>query len=80
MTIDMFREFFLWCLILNMCLLMLWFLIITLGHSLIYRVHGKWFKMPEEKFYSTHYKGMMYFKISIFLFNLVPYLALLIIK
>ena len=51
MTVDMLREFFLWCLILNMCLLMLWFLIITLGRSFIYRVHGKWFKMPEEKFY-----------------------------
>jgi hypothetical protein len=32
-----------------------------------------------EKFDAIHYAGMAYFKIGIFLFHLVPYLALRIV-
>jgi len=29
-----------------------------------------------DQFYAIHYRGIIYFKIAIFLFNVVPYLAL----
>ena len=79
MTIDIVRNALLWCFVINVGLLLWWFLFFTLGHDWVYRVHGKWFKLSVEKFDTIHYAGMAFFKIGIIVFNLVPYLALLIV-
>ncbi|NQV01647.1 MAG: hypothetical protein HQ542_03305 [Bacteroidia bacterium] len=79
MTIDTVRDALLWCFVINMGLLLWWFLFFTLAHDWIYRFHGKWFKLPVEKFDAIHYAGMAFFKICILVFNLVPYIALRII-
>jgi hypothetical protein len=79
MTIDMMREMFLWCSIINIVLLLLSFVLFWLGHDWIYRVHTKWYKLSEETFDAIWYSIMAFFKICILLFNVVPYLALLII-
>ncbi len=50
-----------------------------LAHDFVYRFHGRWFKIPAEKFDAIHYKAMAYYKLTIFLFNLVPYIALTIV-
>ena len=79
MTIDMVREALLWCFVINTGLLLWWFLFFTLAHDLVYRLHGKWFRLPVDKFDAIHYAGIAFFKILIFVFNVVPYLALLIV-
>lgn len=79
MTIDMMREVLGWCCVINMGLLLWWFLFFTLAHDLVYRLHGKWFKLSVEKFDMVHYAGIAFFKICIFTFNLVPYFALRIV-
>jgi len=38
---------------------------------------GRWFRLSVERFDYTHCPGMALFKSGIFLFNLVPYCALL---
>ena len=38
------------------------------------------FNVSVEAFNAIHYAGMALFKIGIFLFNLVPYWALLIVR
>ncbi|MHC4140014.1 MAG: DUF6868 family protein [Planctomycetota bacterium] len=63
----------------NMGLLLYWFLFIMFAHDWVYRVHSKWFKIPVENFDTVHYAGMMYFKIAIFVFIIVPYFALCIV-
>ena len=80
MTIAMIQEALLWCSIINMGLLLWWFLFFTLAHDWIYRFHRKWFKLSTEKFDAVHYAGMAFFKILIFVFNIVPYLALSIVS
>lgn len=50
-----------------------------LAHDFVYRVHGRWYKLPAERFDAIHYTGMLYFKIGIFMFNIVPYCALRIV-
>jgi len=45
----------------------------------MYRFHGKWFKVPVERFDDVNYALMGFFKLSIILFNIVPYLALRIV-
>ena len=52
------------------------------GHQLRAADHVvpvQWFKMPRETFDAIHYSGMAFFKIMVFVFNAVPYIALLIV-
>ncbi len=79
MTLEMIRDVLAWCAVINMGLLLFWFLFFALAQDFVYRTHGKWFKLPEEMFKAIHYTGMLFFKICIFLFNIVPYLALRIV-
>ncbi len=79
MTVEIIRGVLAWCLVINTGLLLFWVLWLKLAHDFIFRIHGKWFRLPEEKFDTIHYSGMLFFKICIILFNLVPYLALRIV-
>ena len=75
----MMREFFLWCSIINIALLMFSFLLFCLGRNWIFRVHTKWYRIPEENFDALWYAVMGFYKICIILFNVVPYIVLLIV-
>ncbi len=79
MTIDLVRDALLWCFIINIGILLWWFLFFSLAHDWVYQFHGKWFKLTVDKFDTIHYAGMAFFKICIFLFNIVPYFALRIV-
>jgi hypothetical protein len=80
MTIEMLREFFGWATLINLGILYLWFFFIMFAHDWTYRLHSGWFKFSVERFDSIHYAGMALYKLGILIFNLVPYLALLIIS
>ncbi len=80
MTIKAIRDIFAWCSAINLGLLLFWVLWLTLAHDWVYRVHTKWFKLSIERFDAIHYAGITLFKICIFFFNIVPYIALLIIE
>jgi hypothetical protein len=79
MTLELIRNTLGWCAIINMGLLLWWLLFFVNAHDWMYKFHGKWFKISTETFDAIHYAGMAAFKIAIFLFNLVPYLALRIV-
>ena len=79
MTVEQIRDVLAWCAVINIGLLLWWFLMFALAHDFIYRLHGKWFKLTVERFDAIHYAGMAFFKIGIFLLNIVPYLALRIV-
>jgi hypothetical protein len=79
MTVEQIRDVLAWCAVINIGLLLWWFLMFALAHDFIYRLHGKWFKLTVERFDVIHYAGMAFFKIGIFLLNIVPYLALRIV-
>ena len=79
MDIKEIRDVFMWCTIINMGMLMLWFVMFMLAGDWIHRFHSKWFPMSREAFNVTHYAGMGLYKLAIFLLNLVPFLALLIV-
>ena len=79
MTMELIRAVLAWCTVINLGLLIYWFVIFTLAHDWIYRFHGKWFKLSVDQFDAVHYGGMAVFKIGMILFNLVPYLALRIV-
>jgi len=76
MTIDLMLSLLGWSAIINIGLLMWWFLWIIFAHDFIYRMHTRWFKISEEKFDAIHYSALAFYKITIIIFNVVPYLVL----
>ena len=80
MTIEILSEALLWSSLINMGLLLWWVVFFMFGRGFIYHMHSRWFKLSEEKFDTIHYSGMTFYKICIFIFNIVPWLALNIIS
>lgn len=79
MTVEIVRDVLAWCTVMNFAVLFLWFMVFSLAHDRLYRVHGKWCKLSVETFDAIHYGGMGFFKLCIFLLNLAPYLAMRIV-
>ena len=79
MTLEVIRSFLGWCSVINMGILLYWFVFIAFAHDWVYRIHSKWHNISVDKFDAIHYSGMMYFKITVFAFNIVPYFALHIV-
>lgn len=80
MTIDTVRELLGWCTVINLALLLTWFISFTFAREWILGLHRKWFKLADEHFDTVHYAGMVFFKLCVLLFNLVPYVALRLIN
>ncbi|MFC1698887.1 DUF6868 family protein [Candidatus Omnitrophota bacterium] len=79
MTIETIRAVLGWCSIINIGILLWWFFAITVLHDFVYKFHSKFLKLSVERFDEIHYAGAMFFKIAVFMFNIVPYFALRII-
>jgi hypothetical protein len=73
------RSFFGWCTVINYGVLVVWFLVFLFAREWMRGIHTRWFRLPAGHFDAIHYAGMGLYKLGIFLFNLVPYVALLIV-
>ena len=81
MTLEILHKFFGWCLLMNLVLIAWWALFVLFASDWMYKMHGKFFKgLARETFDAIHYAGLAFFKIIVFVFCLVPYFALLILK
>jgi hypothetical protein len=79
MSVETAKHFLLWSLAINYGVLLFWLLAFRLAHSWMFRLHGRWFQLSEERFDANHYGGMAAYKIGILLFNLTPDVALVLI-
>ena len=79
MDIHTLTRFFLWCTIINGSLLLFWISISMLAQDLVYRTQSRWFPIPRETFVVVFYAYLGLFKILFLVFNVVPYVALLIV-
>lgn len=77
--IQQITDFFMWCTIINGGLLILWTLFIFFAPDLVYRTQHRWIPITREHFDLLIYGFLGLFKIFFLVFNLVPFLALLII-
>ena len=80
MDIQMLTEFFKWCSIINIGLLIFSFFMIVTLKDFVYKTHSKWFPMSRERFNFAIYVIFGIYKILVFAFNLVPYIALSIMQ
>ncbi len=76
MNFEALCEIFAGMTALNIGILTVWFVMFTLIHEPMYRLHTRWFHLSVEQFDSIHYTGMVYYKIAILLFNFVPFWVL----
>ena len=80
MDIQTLTAFFMWCSIINGALLLFWTIMLILTPDLVYRTQSKWFPLSRETFNVVIYSFIGLFKIFFLFFNVVPYVALLIVK
>jgi len=79
MDIQTLTTFFMWCTIINGALLALWTIMCILVPDLVYRMQRKWFPIPRETFNVVIYAFLGLFKLVFLVFNVIPYVALLIV-
>lgn len=79
MDLETIRAALGWCTLINWGLLVIWLLFLSFASDFVYNMHSKWIKVSREQFSAIHYGGMAAYKTAVFLFNLVPYIALRIV-
>jgi len=79
MDIQALTQFFMWCTIINGALFFLWTTMFLFFPDLVYRTQSRWFEISREQFNLIIYSFLGLFKIVFLFFNVVPYVALLII-
>jgi hypothetical protein len=79
MNYNVIRTFFRWCTIINGGLLILASLLVWFGGDWFFELHNKWIPIREDSFHVAVYILLGFFKIIVIVFNLVPYIALVII-
>lgn len=79
MDIQILTSFFMWCTIINGGILIFWTLFCAFAPDLVYRIQSTFFNIPRETFDIIIYSFIGLVKIAFLMFNLIPYLALLII-
>ena len=80
MDIQTLTRFFMWGTIINGTLLVFWTLISLISPNLLYRSQKMFFSISQETFNIVIYSLLGLFKLLFLVFNLVPFLALLIIS
>jgi hypothetical protein len=80
MNDDLWSRFLLSSLLINYIILMIWFLAFIFARDWMKQLHGKWFQLSDTTFDAIHYGGMAIYKIGILLLNVVPFVALYLIR
>jgi len=79
MDAQTLQRFFMWCTIIDGGILLLWTALFTIAPGLVYRTQKRWFPMSKEVFNLVMYSFIGLFKIFFLVFNVVPFIALLIV-
>jgi len=79
MDIQTLTSFFMWCTIINTGILVFLALIYLLAPNLTYRLQSQWIPVSRETFDVVFYSFIGLFKVLVLVFNVVPWIALLII-
>ena len=79
MDIRILTTFFMWCTIINGAVFVFAIIVFVSAPDLVHRVQSIFFPISRENFNLVMYCFLGLFKIFILVFNLVPYVALLIV-
>lgn len=76
MDIETIRIFFGWCTVINLGVFIFSVIMIIALRGTAVRIHSKLFDLDEKFISQTYYQYLGYYKISMIVFNIVPYFAL----
>ena len=79
MTPFEIKQILLWSTCINYAILFTWFFVFMVARNTLYFFHARFFRLTVDTFDAIHYAGMGIYKLSILMFNLVPWLAITII-
>ena len=79
MNLETLTSFFMWCTIISGAILIYSSLFLCFAPGFVYRIQSKWYPISRDTFDIIAYSYLGLFKVLFIVFNLVPYLALLII-
>jgi hypothetical protein len=79
MSIDVARNALLWCTVINYGILLSGVVVLALPHEWLHRLWSRLVRLSPEQFDAFGYGSIILYKTGILLFNLVPYVALLIV-
>ena len=79
MDIETLTTFFMWCTVINGGIYLLWVVFCVGVPDVVYRMQSKFFPLPRETFNVVIYCFLGAFKIVFLVFNVVPYVALVIV-
>lgn len=80
MDVTFFREFLGWCVLINFGILGLSTISLVLFKEKVAHLHAKTFGVSSSDVKNHYFTYLANYKIVVIVFNLVPYLALLIVK
>lgn len=80
MALAALTTFFGWSSLINIAMLIFSFLMLTLGKSWIIPLHARLFQMPETELPRLYLTFLGQYKLLIVVFNLVPYMALTLMR
>lgn len=71
-----FREFFGWCLVVNVAFLAVSTFGMVVGREQITGIHARMFGVDDKALPAVYFRYLAYFKIAVIVFNLTPYVVL----
>lgn len=80
MTLEQLTELFKWMTIINIGIFIISSVLSMVFRRIVCTIHGKLFGLEEDKVSLVVYGYFGVYKIAILVFNLVPYISLLLIK
>ena len=74
-SIETLTEFFGWMTVINFGMLLLATVMLLSQRKMAARIHGKMFGRDEVDLSRAYFRWVAQYKIGVFLFNLVPWIA-----
>ncbi len=78
MSVETVRSVLLYCGIINYAMLLFWIALHLLAPRLYHWI-GRVYRVPPEQFDAIQLGGIVFYKLCILMFNVIPYIALLLI-
>ena len=80
MDINLLQRFFLYGMLINFGVILMWFAAYALGRTAIHALHGRWFPLTPAQFDAVHYGGIAAAKILTWIFFAVPWIVLTFLR
>ena len=77
-TIEALREFLGWCSVINIGVLIVSSISLIAFRGLLLRVHTGMFNLEERDLSRPYFQYLGQYKSAVFIFNIVPYFALVL--